>query len=134
MPAVTTPTYQIYEDASGSCIVCKRCKLHSRRPFDIKHGYCGNCLAFHNDAGPLLVRNVWAENGYRAAWVQWCLATNVNARASAEKCMNELQSAIGRSPKDPRYFWFVRSVPGLLGFWEAMERKYRPTDSTGGSV
>ena len=120
---IPAPSYSTYEDGYGPAIVCDRCKYHSRRLFDINRKHCPICLAYHTEEGTLLMRNIAGECGYRMAWVQWCIATNPKAKALSERCMDQLQSTIGRNPTDPRYYYFVRSLPGFVGMWENLSKK-----------
>ena len=121
---MTELTYFIYEDSNGPCFACKRCMYHSRNKANITRRYCQNCVAYHTDDGHMLGRNVHAERGYRAAWRQRCLAFTDHSRHVAERCMDELQEAIGRNPTDPRYYWFVRSLPGFLEHWDDIAKHY----------
>lgn len=115
-------TYTIYEDDLGPCFVCKNCMYHSRNKTDVLRKHCRVCLAYHTDDGRILMRNIPAERGYRAAWNQRCLAINDRARWVAERSMDGLQPFIGRNPNDPRYYWFVRSLPGFLEFWDGLRK------------
>ena len=124
-------TFTIYEDLDGSAIICQHCKYHSRDDFDVSRKHCPRCRAYHVD-GKLLVRNVVAERGYRTAWVQWCIATNPKAKLIAERSMDGLQPCLGHNTGDPRYYWFVRSLPGFIGMWEALAKKYGQPPRFGG--
>lgn len=54
-----------------------------------------------------------AEDGYRAAWSQYCL----NPTRELEKIMDALQSQIATGPSDPRWNAFISTLPGYEAFW-----------------
>lgn len=59
-----------------------------------------------------------AKETYRQAWMAWCMTQDPVRKQQMEKLMDDAQLSIAKSPKDPEWEAFAKSLPGFLEFWQ----------------
>jgi hypothetical protein len=66
-----------------------------------------------------------AQGCYRAAWNQWLLTSDPDAKRALGRIMDFFQPYIANSPKDPPGVWdaFIDTLPGYREWWAAAHER-----------